>query len=53
MVLSDRKNTEDKDKDKDKDSYRLFVAAANTNNVFVVGVNDTKQMKLVERSTSR
>ncbi len=47
MVLS-AKNTEDKDKDKDKDSYRLFVAAANTNNVFVVGINDTKQMTQVE-----
>jgi YVTN family beta-propeller protein len=28
--------------------YRLFVAAANTNNVFVVGIDDSKQMKLSE-----
>ena len=44
MVLSDRKQ-EDADKD---EKYRLFVAAANTNNVFVVSVDDSKQMKLVE-----
>ena len=28
--------------------YRLFVAAANTNSVFVVGVSDTNDMKLLE-----
>src|SRR5262249_22106652 len=44
MILSDKKPEGD-----DGDSrYRLFVAAANTNNVFVVGVNATKQMKLAE-----
>jgi YVTN family beta-propeller protein len=44
MVLSERKQ-EDADKEQ---RYRLFVAAANTNSVFVVSVDDTKQMKLVE-----
>ena len=44
MVLSDHK-PEGIDKDA---QYRLFVAAANTNNVFVVSVSDTKDMKLTE-----
>jgi YVTN family beta-propeller protein len=44
MVLSDYK-PEGADKD---DQYRLFVAAANTNNVFVVSVSNTKDMKLAE-----
>lgn len=42
MVLSD-KNPEGT-----QSRYRLFVAAANTNNVFVVGIDATKQMKLAE-----
>jgi YVTN family beta-propeller protein len=44
MVLSD-KSPESADKDQ---KYRLFVAAANTNSVFVVGIDDTKQMKQTE-----
>jgi len=44
MVLSD-KNPDGSPSDQ---RYRLFVAAANTNSVFVVGVDDTKQMKLLE-----
>ncbi len=47
MTLSDRK-TEGDDDDAPPWKYRLFVAAANTNQVFVVGVNDSKTMKLVE-----
>jgi len=44
MVLSDKKPEGD-----DSDArYRLFVAAANTNTVFVVGVNSGNQMKLAE-----
>src|SRR5205807_2498636 len=45
MVLSDRKIDED---DAPSWKYRLFVAAGNTNNVFVVGVSDSKSMKLAE-----
>jgi YVTN family beta-propeller protein len=44
MVLSDRKP----EGDDDGPRYRLFVAAGNTNSVFVVGVNDSKTMKLME-----
>ncbi len=44
MVLSDKKPEGDESDSK----YRLFVAAANTNNVFVVGVNGSKQMKQLE-----
>ncbi|MGD1090777.1 MAG: alkaline phosphatase family protein [Bryobacteraceae bacterium] len=44
MVLSNRKLPDDDDAPR----YRLFVAAANTNNVFVVGVNDSKAMKAIE-----
>ncbi len=44
MVLSNRK-FEGEDNDL---RYRLFVTAANTNNVFVVGIDDTKQMKQIE-----
>lgn len=44
MVLSARKDSDDKN----QPAYRLFVAAANTNTVFVVGVDDVKQMKLME-----
>ncbi|MBZ5605496.1 MAG: beta-propeller fold lactonase family protein [Acidobacteriia bacterium] len=45
MVLSDKKPEGDADGD---ERYRLFVAAANTNDVFVVGVSASKQMKQVE-----
>ncbi len=45
MVLSDKKPEGGQDGD---ERYRLFVAAANTNNVFVVAVSDSKQMKLTE-----
>ena len=52
MALSDRKLTDDDGKDDRKQEtawkYRLFVAAANTNSVFVVGVDDANNMKLVE-----
>jgi YVTN family beta-propeller protein len=44
MVLSDKiPGGEDHDT-----KYRLFVAAANTNNVFVVAIDNTKQMKPLE-----
>jgi len=44
MVLSDRKIPEMEN----APNYRLFVAAGNTNSVFVVGVSDRKDMKLIE-----
>jgi len=44
MVLSDRKP----DNGDKETKYRLFVAAANTNRVFVVGIDDTKEMKQIE-----
>lgn len=44
MVLSDKK-PDNGDKDT---KYRLFVAAANTNSVFVAGIDDTMQMKQIE-----
>jgi YVTN family beta-propeller protein len=44
MVLSDRKIPEMEN----APNFRLFVAAANTNSVFVVGVSDRKDMKLLE-----
>ena len=44
MVLSDKKP----EGDETDSRYRLFVAAANTNNVFVIGVSDTKDMKVTE-----
>jgi YVTN family beta-propeller protein len=44
MVLSDKKP----DNGDKETKYRLFVAAANTNRVFVVGIDDTKQMKQIE-----
>jgi YVTN family beta-propeller protein len=50
MVLSNRKPDRDADS-KEPDSgakYRLFVTAGNTNSVFVVGVTEDKDMKLLE-----
>jgi DNA-binding beta-propeller fold protein YncE len=44
MVLSNRKP----DEVKDAAPYRLFVAAANTNSVFVVNVSGSNEMKLSE-----
>jgi YVTN family beta-propeller protein len=44
MVLSNRKP----DEDKDATPYRLFVAAANTNSVFVVNVSGSNEMKVAE-----
>jgi YVTN family beta-propeller protein len=44
MVLSDKKPQGDESDAR----FRLFVAAANTNNVFVVGVSDSTEMKLAE-----
>ncbi|SRR5579875_520065 len=44
MVLAD-KSPEGAEKDQ---PYRLFVAAANTNSVFVVGVGDNQELKLIE-----
>jgi DNA-binding beta-propeller fold protein YncE len=44
MALSDRKLPDEDNPPR----YRLFVAAANTNNVFVVGVSEGKNMKVVE-----
>jgi YVTN family beta-propeller protein len=49
MVLSNRKPEVDKDAGDTVDwTYRLFVAASNTNNVFVVSVNDSNTLKLIE-----
>jgi DNA-binding beta-propeller fold protein YncE len=57
MVLSSRKPDEEEadaddkkpaKKDREEKTLRLFVAAANTNNVFVVGVEDDKDMQLME-----
>ena len=57
MVLSARKADRDGDGDGDDDhgatpppawNYRLFVAAANTNNVYVVGVGDNNSLRLLE-----
>ncbi len=45
MVLSNRKP----EGDRDAAPYRLFVAAANTNDVFVVNVSGSNEMKLAER----
>lgn len=53
MILSDR-NPEAEEADGDKKAankektLRLFVAAANTNNVFVVNVEEDKNLKLME-----
>src|SRR5260370_30984558 len=44
MVLSDRKLADAEN----PPSYRLFVAAGNTNSAFVVGVSDAKDMRLME-----
>jgi DNA-binding beta-propeller fold protein YncE len=44
MVLSNRKAEDDKD----APPYRLFVAAANTNSVFVVNVSGSNELKLAE-----
>ncbi len=50
MILSSRKPDRDAD-DGQADNgakYRLFVTAGNTNSVFVVGVSDDKDLKLLE-----
>jgi DNA-binding beta-propeller fold protein YncE len=47
MVLSDRKISDDED-DRNAWRYRLFVAAANTNQVFVVSVSNANVLKLQE-----
>ena len=44
MLLSDRKPEDDESGMR----YRLFVTAANTNNVFSVGISDTKEMRILE-----
>jgi hypothetical protein len=44
MVLSNHKP----EGDDDASRYRLFVAAGNTNSVFVVGISDAKSMRLIE-----
>jgi YVTN family beta-propeller protein len=53
MVLSARKPDRDDDdapgpRSVSTWSYRLFVAAANTNNVYVVGVSENNSLKLLE-----
>ena len=50
MVLSDRKPDRDADSGEADNGakYRLFVTAGNTNSVFVVGVTDNKDLKLLE-----
>ncbi len=50
MVLSTRR-TEGEDTGDgpvDRPKYRLFVTAGNTNNVFSVGIDDTKNLKVLE-----
>jgi YVTN family beta-propeller protein len=44
MVISTRKPEEDQSGSK----YRLFVTAANTNNVFTVGIDESKGLKVLE-----
>ena len=44
MVLSNRKIPDDQSTWK----YRLFVAAANTNDVFVIGVSEGKELSVIE-----
>jgi DNA-binding beta-propeller fold protein YncE len=48
MVLSDRKISDDDGDEQSAWRYRLFVTAANTNQVFVVSVSDTNVLKLQE-----
>jgi YVTN family beta-propeller protein len=50
MVLSSRKPDREADSGEADNGakYRLFVAAGNTNSVFVVGVTDDKELKLLE-----
>jgi DNA-binding beta-propeller fold protein YncE len=55
MVLSDRTPATDADGDGNDDAtaksgfrYRLFVTAANTNTVFVVGITSNDEMKIAE-----
>jgi YVTN family beta-propeller protein len=48
MVWSDRKPTLQEGEDEPSYKARLFVTASNTNNVYVVGVNEAKDMQLVE-----
>ena len=48
MVLSDYKPQPEEGQQPPSWKYRLFVAAANTNEVFVVGIGDNKTMNLVE-----
>ncbi len=48
MVLSDYKPQPEEGQPPPSWKYRLFVAAANTNEVFVVGIGDNKTMNLSE-----
>jgi DNA-binding beta-propeller fold protein YncE len=48
MVLSDRKVSDDDGDEQKAWRYRFFVAAANTNSVFSVSVNDGNSLKLEE-----
>lgn len=50
MVLSSRKPDRDADSNEPDSGakYRLFVTAGNTNSVFVVGVTEEKELKLLE-----
>jgi DNA-binding beta-propeller fold protein YncE len=48
MVLSDRKISDDDGDEQSAWRYRLFVTAANTNQVFVVSVSDSNVLKLLE-----
>ena len=48
MVWSDRKPTAEDGEESPSYKGRIFVAASNTNNVYVVGVSDSKEMQLVE-----
>jgi DNA-binding beta-propeller fold protein YncE len=50
MLLSNRKPDRDADSNEPDNGakYRLFVTSGNTNSVFVVGVTDDKELKLLE-----
>jgi YVTN family beta-propeller protein len=48
MVISNRKLQVDPEQPQPTWKYRLFVTAANTNNVFVIGIGDNNTLKLEE-----
>jgi YVTN family beta-propeller protein len=48
MTLSSKPVKTDEDDEKPNWKHRLFVAAANTNQVYVVGITENQEMRLVE-----